>query len=166
MEKLTTSKAKKSKGGRPRVDATPVMVRVPPAQLQRLDSWIAAQGRDDPGRPEAIRRLLDLALGAASSPSLEQQIAKQAQKLARKIPAKIGPQRGHAIMRKGLAEVEHRKLLAEQKSRGRKSAADPEAERRPAQASGKRGSEAQNARLTRRAFVELAAKTKPRRGQT
>lgn len=51
----------KSKGGRPRVDATPITVRMPPDQLARLDAWAAAQP-DKPTRPEAVRRLVDKAL--------------------------------------------------------------------------------------------------------
>ena len=47
----------KSKGGRPKVNATPVTVRVLPDQLAALDDWRRAQ-TDQPGRPEAIRRLL------------------------------------------------------------------------------------------------------------
>lgn len=38
------------------------MVRVPPAQLERVDAW-AAEQPDEPGRPEAIRRLVDKGLG-------------------------------------------------------------------------------------------------------
>lgn len=51
----------KNKGGRPRVDATPITVRVPPDQLQRLDAWAADQP-DKPTRPEAVRRLVDKGL--------------------------------------------------------------------------------------------------------
>ena len=48
----------KSKGGRPRVDATPIMVRVAPPLLSPLDAWIAAQPDPKPPRPEAIRHAL------------------------------------------------------------------------------------------------------------
>ena len=41
--------------GRPRVDATPVTVRIPPDQLAPLDAWIADQPDPKPSRPEAIR---------------------------------------------------------------------------------------------------------------
>ena len=70
------SETGKNKGGRPRVDATPVTVRVPPAQLAPLDAWIAAQPDPKPSRPEAIRKLLDgaLAEGAQRSP-FEQMVA-------------------------------------------------------------------------------------------
>ncbi|ACL57278.1 hypothetical protein [Methylobacterium nodulans] len=49
------SETEKSKGGRPRVDATPVTVRVPPAMLSPLDTWIADHPDPKPSRPEAIR---------------------------------------------------------------------------------------------------------------
>ena len=57
------AETEKTKGGRPRVDATPVTVRLPPANLSDLDAYIAAQPEPRPSRPEAIRRLLAEALG-------------------------------------------------------------------------------------------------------
>lgn len=47
----------RNKGGRPRIDATPVTVRVPPHLLSELDAWIATQPPPKPTRPEAIRRM-------------------------------------------------------------------------------------------------------------
>jgi hypothetical protein len=44
------------------VDATPIMVRLPPKQLECLDRWMAKQS-EELTRPEAIRRLVDHALG-------------------------------------------------------------------------------------------------------
>ena len=55
---MSISSARKSSRGRPRVDATPVNVRLPPTELQSLDRWIAAQPEPRPSRPEAIRRLV------------------------------------------------------------------------------------------------------------
>jgi hypothetical protein len=43
---------------------TPIMVRVQPADLVRLDVWIAQQD-EQPSRPEAIRRLVELGLAHA-----------------------------------------------------------------------------------------------------
>jgi hypothetical protein len=40
--------------------ATPVLVRLSPEQIRRLDDWRRAQP-DLPTRPEAIRRLMDRA---------------------------------------------------------------------------------------------------------
>jgi hypothetical protein len=45
------------------VDATPVNTRLPPEELARLDAWIETQPDPKPSRPEAIRRLLEKALG-------------------------------------------------------------------------------------------------------
>ena len=39
----------------------PVLVRLQPDALQRLDDWRRGQ-EDLPGRPEAIRRLIEMAL--------------------------------------------------------------------------------------------------------
>jgi hypothetical protein len=41
------------------------MVRIPPELLDQLDNWIAARADPRPSRPEAIRRVLDQALGTA-----------------------------------------------------------------------------------------------------
>ena len=65
--------------GRPRVDSTPVNVRLPPDELEALDAWIAAQnwegvGLNDPAsRAEAIRRLVKLAMemGARIPPPVD-----------------------------------------------------------------------------------------------
>lgn len=54
-----TQKGEKNKGGRPAVHATPVLVRLRPEQVKTLDEW---RKRDGVGRPEAIRRLIDLTL--------------------------------------------------------------------------------------------------------
>src|SRR5262249_46637922 len=40
----------------------PIGLRLAPATLARVDRWAASQ-QDDPSRPEAIRRLVELALG-------------------------------------------------------------------------------------------------------
>ena len=43
-----------------------VLVRFEPEQLQELDAWIAKQ-ENEPSRPEAIRRLVELGLKAKAS---------------------------------------------------------------------------------------------------
>lgn len=48
--------------GRPAVGATPVTVRVPPAELAALDAWIEVQDDPKPSRPEAMRRLVAKAI--------------------------------------------------------------------------------------------------------
>lgn len=49
--------ARKKAIGRPKVDSEEVSVRIEREQLQQIDKWRMLQG-DNPGRPEAIRRLL------------------------------------------------------------------------------------------------------------
>jgi hypothetical protein len=56
---LSISKIKKV--GRPRTDSVPIMVRLPPANIEKLDSWIVKQ-KVPLSRPEAIRRLVEKAL--------------------------------------------------------------------------------------------------------
>jgi hypothetical protein len=48
---------------RPPVTGDPVMVRVQPDMAKQLDDWRRKQD-DLPGRPEAIRRLVELGLKA------------------------------------------------------------------------------------------------------
>jgi hypothetical protein len=50
------------KVGRPRVDATPIMVKMPPAEVAALDGWIELQGDPALTRPAALRRLATLGL--------------------------------------------------------------------------------------------------------
>lgn len=49
---------RKSKRGRPPVNATAVQVRLPPEILIALDGWITDQTEPQPTRPEAIRLIL------------------------------------------------------------------------------------------------------------
>jgi hypothetical protein len=58
---------KKRGRGRPPKDIVPVLVRLPVSQADALDVWRAGQD-DKPTRPEAIRRLVDLALKATPKP--------------------------------------------------------------------------------------------------
>ncbi len=59
------SNIEKSKRGRPRTDATPIMVRLQPDQLAALDHWIEAQPDPKPSKPEAIRRLIEKGIAAS-----------------------------------------------------------------------------------------------------
>lgn len=52
----------KGKAGRPRVDAVPITVRVPPDLIEAIDSFITSQ-EAPMSRPEAIRLLMRRALG-------------------------------------------------------------------------------------------------------
>lgn len=62
---------KKNRGGRPRVNATPLTVRMPPDELALLDRFIAEQ-RPDMSRPEALRYAFrDWAVGQGLLPHRE-----------------------------------------------------------------------------------------------
>jgi hypothetical protein len=59
--KSTIDSAKKRKKGRPPVDSIAVNVRLPINSVSEIDDWRRKQD-DLPGRPEAIRRLVEQAL--------------------------------------------------------------------------------------------------------
>ena len=61
--KSTLYSAKKPKMGRPSVDSEAVNVRIARDGLQSIDDWRRKQD-DLPGRPEAIRRLVEIGLKA------------------------------------------------------------------------------------------------------
>ena len=63
MKASISNIGKKRGRGRPKVGAVPVMVRLLPGQATSVDAWRGRQ-TDRPGRPEAIRRLVERALGA------------------------------------------------------------------------------------------------------
>jgi hypothetical protein len=54
---------KKSKRGRPPVESEALTVRMTVTALQGLDDWRRKQD-DLPGRPEAVRRLVEIGLKA------------------------------------------------------------------------------------------------------
>ncbi len=58
MARSISNIRKKRGRGRPKIGAIPVLVRLLPDQAARLDKWRKALA-DSPGRPEAIRRLLE-----------------------------------------------------------------------------------------------------------
>jgi hypothetical protein len=60
----STREITKSRKKRAAVTGDPVLVRVQPDMAKQLDDWRRKQ-EDLPGRPEAIRRLVELGLKAA-----------------------------------------------------------------------------------------------------
>jgi hypothetical protein len=60
----------------------PVVVRMQPPQLKALDDWIAQQPQPFPSRPQAVRRLVDVAL--ARSARYPEKVAAKARELAAK----------------------------------------------------------------------------------
>ena len=61
MKSSIINSAKKSKRGRPPVESEAINVRMTAGALKALDDW-RRQQVDLPGRPEAIRRLVEQAL--------------------------------------------------------------------------------------------------------
>lgn len=61
-----TSDTMKSQRRRPTVTGEPVMVRIQPEMAANLDNWRRKQD-DLPGRPEAIRRLIEIGLNAETT---------------------------------------------------------------------------------------------------
>ena len=55
--------AKKKRGPAPTGKGVQVVVRMQPAPLAALDAWVAKQ-KEQPSRPEAMRRLVALGLRA------------------------------------------------------------------------------------------------------
>lgn len=56
-----------TKSKRPKAAGVMVGVRLQPDQLAQLDAWIARLPRPAPGRPEAIRRLVEIGLERQST---------------------------------------------------------------------------------------------------
>jgi hypothetical protein len=67
MAKSTISDNRKKRVGRPAVGAILIGVRVPPAELKTIDAWIDKQD-GAVSRPEAIRRLVQIALKGKTKP--------------------------------------------------------------------------------------------------
>jgi hypothetical protein len=65
MTRSTISSAKKSRRGRPRVESKAINVRMAVDAIKSLDAWRREQD-DLPGRPEAIRRLVEIGLEVRS----------------------------------------------------------------------------------------------------
>lgn len=63
MSAQETAISKKRRGPAPTGQGTPVLVRLQPDQLTKLDAWRGANG--NPTRPEAVRAILAEKLGKA-----------------------------------------------------------------------------------------------------
>jgi hypothetical protein len=66
--KKKTVQPRKKRGPAPTGKGTPIQVRAQPDMLGALDAWIARQD-DQPSRPEAIRRLVELSLTRQEPPA-------------------------------------------------------------------------------------------------
>jgi hypothetical protein len=108
-----TVKSQKRRGPAPTGKGMPVLVRLQPPALVKLDRWIKEQN-DKQSRPEAIRRLVEQALDAASPPK---HIARMAP-LKGEPPGMERDGRGHAIpMKKRLPEDRAKAKRARMKKR-------------------------------------------------
>jgi hypothetical protein len=63
MKRSTVSDIRKKRIGRPPVNSVPILVRIPPDELEPIDEWISRH-REELSRPEAIRRLVAVGLRA------------------------------------------------------------------------------------------------------
>jgi len=72
---------KKKRVAPPAGKGKPIGLRLAPATLARVDRWAASQ-QDDPSRPEAIRRLVELALGIGQRAGVRTKKAAQAAEMA------------------------------------------------------------------------------------
>jgi hypothetical protein len=72
---------KKKREAPPSGKGTPIGLRLAPATLARVDRWAASQ-QDDPSRPEAIRRLVELALAVARPARARTKTAAKAAEMA------------------------------------------------------------------------------------
>jgi hypothetical protein len=72
---------KKKRAGPATGKGTPIGLRLAPATLARVDRWAASQ-QDHPSRPEAIRRLVELALGIGRRAGARTKKAAQAAEMA------------------------------------------------------------------------------------
>jgi hypothetical protein len=67
MKRQTVKSRKKRRyGPLPTGKGEPVLVRIQPPQLARLDTWIARHPDPKPTRPEALRRLAEKALACTA----------------------------------------------------------------------------------------------------
>jgi hypothetical protein len=81
MARRSVTLRKKKRGAPATGKGTPIGLRLEPATLARVDRWAASQ-QDDPSRPEAIRRLVELALGIAQRAGVRTKKAAQAAEMA------------------------------------------------------------------------------------
>ncbi|MDP2356159.1 MAG: hypothetical protein Q8M31_08850 [Beijerinckiaceae bacterium] len=95
-------------------DPVSIGLRLPAAQARSLDAWIAAHPEPCPTRSEAIRRLLESALGTQRPPeSLDQKIARTKRTIANNpLEGEPSAAQGMATLRRGLAETKLRSLKA------------------------------------------------------
>ena len=88
MPSIADNRKKRGRGRPPTGIGSPVGLRLYPDLEQKIDVWASKQP-DKPGRPEAIRQLLEQALGAGTTKRVPSQetVIKAHQLAAREIEA-------------------------------------------------------------------------------
>jgi hypothetical protein len=81
MARRSVALRKKKREAPPSGKGTLIGLRLAPATLARVDRWAASQ-QDDPSRPEAVRRLVELGLGIARRAGVRTKKAAQAAEMA------------------------------------------------------------------------------------
>ena len=81
MARRSVTGRKKKRAAPPSGKGTLIGLRLAPATLARVDRWAASQ-QDDPSRPEAVRRLVELGLGIAQRAGVRTKKAAQAAEMA------------------------------------------------------------------------------------
>ena len=81
MARRSVTVRKKKRAAPPSGKGTLIGLRLAPATLARVDRWAASQ-QDHPSRPEAIRRLVELALGIAQRAGVRTKKAAKAAEMA------------------------------------------------------------------------------------
>ena len=81
MARRSVTIRRKKRGAPATGKGTLIGVRLEPGALARVDRWAASQ-EDDPSRPEAIRRLVELGLALAQPARVRTKKAAQAAEMA------------------------------------------------------------------------------------
>jgi hypothetical protein len=81
MARRSVTVRKKKRAAPATGKGAPIGLRLEPATLARVDRWAASQ-QDDPSRPEAIRRLVELALGIVQRAGVRTKKAAKAAEMA------------------------------------------------------------------------------------
>jgi hypothetical protein len=108
--KQSTRDTTKQRKPRAPVTGDPVMVRVQPNMAMRLDDWRRRQD-DAPGRPEAIRRLVEIGLSKPSNRPRILSTSKQSAPRAAELAAKTIDKHLDPQAPPGEREVRKRKLI-------------------------------------------------------
>jgi hypothetical protein len=81
MARRSVTKRQKRRGAPAAGEGTLIGLRLEPGALARVDRWAASQ-KDDPSRPEAVRRLVELGLAIAQPARMRTKKAAQAAEMA------------------------------------------------------------------------------------